>query len=80
MGSRQPDANVLKLIAKAFRYQHLLITGNGDSLSAIAEKEGVTTSYFTRVLRISLVDTATIESILLGNQGMTISKLLSEAS
>ncbi|MES2908974.1 MAG: recombinase family protein [Pseudomonadota bacterium] len=79
-GSRQPDANVLKLIAKAFKYQHLLITGNGESLSAIAEKEGVTTSYFTRVLRISLLDKTTIESILLGNKGITISKLLSEAS
>lgn len=38
---RQPNANVLRLIAKAFRYQHLLITSQGDSLSTIAERGAV---------------------------------------
>lgn len=74
--TNRPDAKVLKLIAKAFRYQQLLITSNGDSLNTVAIREGITASYFTRVLRISLLPTTTIESALNGTSDISLNQLL----
>lgn len=68
----QPNASILKLLAKAQRYQSLLINGNGQSLAKIAGQEGVSATHFTHVLRVSLLPPAATTQLLEGKHSRTI--------
>ena len=68
----KPDPGLIKLIIKAHEYQEKLVKGRVSSLSEIAEKEGVSGSYITRVIRLSFLAPDIIKAILLGNHPPTL--------
>jgi len=58
---RQPDAALLRLIARGQRWYRLLISGKRRSLRSIAEAEGVTERYVSRIIAESLLAPDIIE-------------------
>jgi len=68
----RPDPGLVKLIIKAHEYQEKLVKGRVSSLSEIAEREGVSGSYITRVIRLSFLAPDIIKAILLGNHPPTL--------
>jgi AraC-like DNA-binding protein len=75
--SREPDKTLIKLILKAIDLRDTLIAqqlGVGD----LAEREGVTSSYLTRIVRLAFLAPSIIAAILDGRQppGLTAQKLI----
>ena len=68
----KPDPGLIKLIIKAHEYQEKLVKGRVSSLSEIAEREGVSGSYITRVIRLSFLAPDIIKAIILGNHPPTL--------
>ena len=71
-GAEQPrrtDNTLVKALARAFRWKRLLESGEYATISELAEREGITPSYMTRVLRLTLLAPEIIEAILDGTQG-----------
>jgi site-specific DNA recombinase len=48
----KPDARLVKLLIKACRFNAALLSGDALSFAALAKREGVSRSYFTRVVRL----------------------------
>ena len=74
-GSPQPrktDNTLVKALARAFRWKRMLDTGEFATISELAEREGIAPSYMTRVLRLTLLAPDTVEAILDGRQGSTV--------
>ena len=63
-----PDVALIEAIAKAVYWHALLDTGTFNSVAAIAEAEGLTTSTVSRKLRLARLAPDLIEQILLGQQ------------
>lgn len=63
------DNTVVKALARAFRWKRLLESGAYTSVSDLAEKEKISLSYLTRVLRMTLLAPDIVDSILDGRQG-----------
>lgn len=72
------DPALIKALARAFRWRRMLETGTASSVSDIARQEKVTTSYVSRVLRLTLLAPDIVEAILEGRQppGMTLPTLM----
>ena len=51
----KPDARLVKLLIKACRFNAALFSGDAVSFAALAKREGVSRSYFTRVFVLGLV-------------------------
>ena len=49
----KPDARLIKLLLKARRFSATLVGSDDVPFAALAEREGVSRSYFTRVVRLS---------------------------
>jgi len=49
----KPDARLVKLLIKAGRFNAALLDSDGVPFAAVAKREGVTPSYFTRIVRLS---------------------------
>ena len=49
----KPDARLIKLLLRARRFNATLAQGEGVPFAALAEREGVSRSYFTRLVRLS---------------------------
>ena len=49
----KPDARLIKLLIRARRFSITLVDGDGVSFAELAKREGVSRSYFTRLLRLS---------------------------
>jgi hypothetical protein len=49
----KPDARLIKLLLKARRFNATLVGNDGIPFAALADREGVSRSYFTRVVRLS---------------------------
>jgi hypothetical protein len=49
----KPDARLIKLLLRARRFNATLAQGEGVPFAALAEQEGVSRSYFTRLVRLS---------------------------
>ena len=64
---RQPDAALLRLIARGQRWYRLLISGKRRSLRSIAEAEGVTERYVSRIVAGSLLAPDIIEMAVRGS-------------
>ena len=75
---RRADSTLVKALARAFRWKHMLDTGQFTTIAELAEREGIASSYMTRVLRLTLLAPDIVEAILDGKQGpeVTLARLL----
>ena len=75
--SRRTDNTLVKALARAFRWKRMLECGEFATMAELAEREGIASSYMTRVLRLLLAPDI-VEAILDGTQGpdVTLSTLL----
>jgi DNA invertase Pin-like site-specific DNA recombinase len=64
----KPDARLIKLLIKARRFNAALVRSDGVPFAALAEREGVSPSYFTRLVRLSYLAPDIIQAILDGRQ------------
>jgi site-specific DNA recombinase len=74
----KPDARLIKLLLRARRFNATLAQSEGVPFAALAEREGVSRSYFTRLLRLSYLAPDITQAILDGRQPsyLTAEKLL----
>ncbi|MFC5385696.1 hypothetical protein ACFPLB_06910 [Aquamicrobium segne] len=75
---RRTDNTLVKALARAFRWKRLLESGEFATIAELAEREGIATSYMTRVLRLTLLAPDIIDAILDGKQGpeVTLARVL----
>jgi site-specific DNA recombinase len=74
----KPDGRLIKLLLRARRFNATLAKGEGVPFAAIAQQEGVSRSYFTRLVRLSYLAPDITQAILDGRQphDLTAEKLL----
>src|SRR6266403_1031920 len=74
----KPDARLVKLLLRARRFNAALTQGEGTAFAALAQREGVSRSYFTRLVRLSYLAPDITQAILDGRQprDLTAEKLL----
>ena len=77
MQHRPVDA-LVKALARAFRWNRMLDSGEFTTIAELAEREGIASSYLTRVLRLTLLAPDIVEAILDGKQGpaVTLARVL----
>jgi site-specific DNA recombinase len=77
----KPDARLIKLLLKARRFSATLVSSDGVPFAALAEGEGVSRSYFTRIIRLSYLAPDITQAILDGRQprDLTADKLLAHS-
>ncbi len=75
---RTPDSTLVKALGRAFRWKHMLDSGEFATIAELAEREGIAPSYMTRVLRLTQLAPDIIVTILDGTQGpeVTLAKLM----
>jgi len=66
---RRKDSALVKALARAFRWKRMLESGEFTTIAELAEREVITSSYMTRVLRLTLLAPDIVEAILDGKQG-----------
>lgn len=67
------DNTLIKALARAFRWKRMLECGEFTTINELANLEGIAPSYMTRVMRLTLLSPAVIETILDGRQGPEVS-------
>src|ERR1700730_15287609 len=74
----KPNARLVKLLLRARRFNAALTQGEGIAFVALAQREGVSRSYFTRLVRLSYLAPGITQAILDGRQprDLTPEKLL----
>ena len=74
----KPDARLIRLLLRARRFNATLAEGEGIPFAALAHREGVGRSYFTRLVRLSYLAPDITQAILDGRQprDLTAEKLL----
>ena len=65
---RRSDRSLLRLIAMAHRFNALLTTGAGLTVTELATQAGVSRSYFSRILRLNFLAPEITKAILQGRQ------------
>lgn len=75
---RQADNTLVKALARAFRWKRMLESDEFATISELAEREGIPTSYMTRLLRLTQLEPSIIEAVLDGRQGdaLTLARLM----
>ncbi len=75
---RRPDDALVKALARAFRWKRLLDSGEFATIAELATREGITLSYLTRILRLTLLAPELVSAILDGRQGpdVTLARLM----
>ena len=65
-------------LARAFRWKRMLESGEFATIAELAEREGIATSYMTRILRLTQLEPGIIEAVLDGRQGdaVTLARLM----
>jgi hypothetical protein len=63
------DNTLVKALARGFRWKRMLESGEFATIAELAQREGITLSYLTRVLRLTLLAPDIVEGILDGTQG-----------
>ncbi len=61
---REPDRSMLGLLAQAQRFNAMILRGDGKSIGELAAEASVSSSYFTRVLRLSFLAPDVVRAIL----------------
>jgi hypothetical protein len=64
----KPDARLIRLLLRARRFNATLAHGEGIPFAALAQREGVSRSYFTRLVRLSYLAPDITQAILDGRQ------------
>jgi len=64
----QVESTLIKAIARAFRWQSMLEAGRYSTIKEIAKAEKINPSYVSRILRLTLLDPALVESIVSGKE------------
>jgi hypothetical protein len=74
----KPDGRLIKLLVRARRFNATLVGSDDVPFAALAKREGVSPSYFTRVVRLSYLAPDITQAILDGHQprDLTAEKLL----
>jgi site-specific DNA recombinase len=77
----KPDARLIKLLIKALRFNVALLDSDGVPFAALAKREGVSPSYFTRLVRLSYLAPDISQAILDGRQprDLTADELLAHS-
>ena len=77
----KPDARLIKLLIRARRFRATLARSDGVPFAALAQREGVSPSYFTRLVRLSYLAPDITQAILDGRQPreLTAAKLLAHS-
>jgi hypothetical protein len=77
----KPDARLVKLLIRAGRFNAALVGSDGMPFAALAKRQGVSPSYFTRLVRLSYLAPDITEAILDGRQprDLTADKLLAHS-
>jgi site-specific DNA recombinase len=77
----KPDARLIKLLIRARRFNTTLVDSDGVPFAALAKREGVSPSYFTRLVRLGYLAPDITEAILDGRQprDLTADKLLAHS-
>ena len=72
------DNALIKALARAFRWERMLRSGEIATIAELAEREKIAPSYMTRVLRLTLLAPEIVEAILDGRQGpeVTLARVL----
>jgi len=65
---RRVDTRLIKLLLRARRLNAVLVGSDGVPFAALAKREGVSLSYFTRLVRLSYLAPDIIQAILDGRQ------------
>ena len=81
MPTAKPDARLIKLLIRAHRFNATLVGSGGTPFAALAKQEGVSPSYFTRLVRLSYLAPDITQAILDGRQPshLTADKLLAHS-
>jgi hypothetical protein len=61
---KTPDHSLHRLLAQAYRYQEMVMRGDGKTMTELAAEAGVTGSWFTRILRLSFLAPDIVKAIL----------------
>ena len=77
----KPDARLIKLLIRARRFNATLVGSDSAPFAALAKREGVSPSYFTRLVRLSYLAPDIAQAILDGRQprDLTADKLLTHS-
>jgi DNA invertase Pin-like site-specific DNA recombinase len=77
----KPDARLIKLLVRAHQFNTTLAESEDVAFAALAMREGVSRSYFTRVVRLSCLAPDITQAILDGRQprDLTAEKLLAHS-
>src|SRR5260370_16039059 len=67
-----PEPDLLKAIARGYRWYHELASGTTPSIRAIAKREGVYDSYVKRLIPLALLAPEIVQSICEGSQPATL--------
>lgn len=74
---RKADNTLVKALARAFRWKHMLESGEFATIADLAKREGIAAPYITRVFRLAFLAPEVVEAILDGRQprGLTLQSL-----
>jgi hypothetical protein len=77
----KPDGRLIKLLVRARRFNATLVQSAGVPFAALALREGVSRSYFTRVVRLGYLAPDITQAIIAGCQprDLTAEKLLAHS-
>jgi len=77
----KPNMRLIKLLIRARRFNTALVGSDRVPFAALAKREGVSPSYFTRLVRLSYLAPDITEAILDGRQppDLTVNKLLAHS-
>jgi hypothetical protein len=77
----KPDARLIKMLIRARRFNATLVESDGAPFATLAKREGVSASYFTRLVRLSYLAPDITQAILDGRQprDLTADKLLTRS-
>src|SRR5260370_14876941 len=77
----KPNTRLIKLLVRAHRFNTILVHSDGVAFAALAVREGVSRSYFTRVVRLSYLAPDITQAILDGRhpRDLTTQQLLAHS-
>jgi hypothetical protein len=70
----QPDGTLVKALARAWRWQRVLESGQVATLAEIADAERINRSYVCRVLRLTRIAPNIVERILAGQRTVDLGR------
>ena len=72
----QPDGTLVKALARSYRWQRVLESGEYATLAELSAAEGISPSYICRVLRLTLLAPDIVERILDGRPTAGLAQFL----